>query len=149
VNKTLISAAIAAAFAVSFAANAQNVSEGEIDQTTGQPRNQQQGGQANTNELKDPATTQAQPQDGQSGQATGESSDQGAQRRPAEGPAQGQGPQPDHSTTGETTGQGQGVKDSGGEAAAGTHQDQGGDPTRGSGNTTGATGAEQDSKRAQ
>ncbi len=103
-KRTLLSAALAAAIAASFGAQAQNVSEGEIDRTTGQTQGTPQGGQANTNELQDPAA-----REGQSGS----------------------------STTGETTGQGQGVIDSGGEAAAGTHRDQGGDPTRGASGHTG------------
>ncbi|HZP86516.1 MAG TPA: hypothetical protein VFB54_06825 [Burkholderiales bacterium] len=40
---------------------AQNVSTGEIAQTTGQPSQQIQGGKLNVNELADPATQSAQP----------------------------------------------------------------------------------------
>jgi len=172
-RKTLLNIALASALAMAFGAGAQNVSEGEIDQTTGQPRNAEQGGQANTNELNDPTAAQAYPgtasaenqgatsgnqsagqsaqQSGQSGQSTDQSQQQTGERRPAEGPAQGQvGPPPNHSTTGETTGQGQGVKDSGGEAAAGTHEDQGGDPGRGAtGHTGTGTGSSTEVKPQQ
>jgi len=162
-ERTLLGAALACAFALSTGANAQNVSEGEIDQTTGQTGATQQGGQANVNELKD--STGAQPgdaaaadqQSGQGGQAATQRPQQSGQGgQPSAQPQQGaqSGQSPDSSAQGqaETTGQGQGVKDSGGEAAAGTHQGQGGDPGRGATGHTGTDSGvskEVDPKQAQ
>ena len=118
-KRTVLGVSLISALALAFGASAQNVSEGEIDQTTGQAANAEQGGQANTNELKEGNTAQ----DSAGAPSTAsESQDSNA------------------AATGETTGQGQGVRDSGGEAAAGTHEDQGGDPTHGTSGHTG-TGA--------
>lgn len=118
-KRTLLSASLISALAFAFGASAQNVSEGEIDQTTGQPMQAEQGGQANKNELKDRT----------------------AQENPGQdAPSAATDPQdPNAPATGETTGEGQGVRESGGEAGAGTHQNQGGDPTRG---TSGHTGTD-------
>lgn len=126
-KRTIMSAALTATLGLGSAfAGAQTVSDEEIDMTTGNaPGTAQQGG-SDKNELKDPgaATSQHNDPSAQRSEAAhqgegGDRPDQSGTQQSGKAPPQQAGetaPPKDSSTQQETTGQGQGVKDSGGTA---------------------------------
>lgn len=159
---TIMSAFLAAVLGLGSAyANAQTVSKDEVDMTTGNaPGAAQQGGD-DKNELKDPGAAAGQHEGGraphnENGQAKqgraeehgehagGQQSGQ-AQQQPAGG-----SPQQD-----ETTGQGQGVKDSGGTAGvktpegSNTPEDQGAAPAQNQDSSTGTASSQQEETTGQ